>query len=884
MSFAAGTRLGPYEIVAPLGEGGMGMVYRARDTKLNREVAIKTVLPAVASDPNRLARFGREAQVLAALNHPHIAQIFGLEEAPNTAPLLVMELVNGETLDDRIAKGPIPLNEALSIVKQIAEALEAAHEQGIIHRDLKPANIKVRPDGVVKVLDFGLAKLVEPDAAGASMRGTTVHATHEGAIVGTAAYMSPEQARGQDVDKRTDVWAFGCVLYEMLTGQRAFSGDTVTDILAGVVAREPDLARVPAAVRPLLRRALEKDSRRRLRDIGDAMTLIEVSSDRTAVEPGATAGSRASSRSWIGWAAFGVAGVAAVAVSVLHFRERAETPKPAHYQLALPEGTVPLARLSPDGRWLLIGVQGVTSRLVLRSMESGEMRDVPGTAGANSAFWSPDGRFIAFSVQGALKKVSVEGGVAETIAARGGAAGCWGDGEFVVQNGRGGISQLPESGGDSRVLTVADTEHGEIHHEAPACLPGHRFLYFRHMQERGVSGIYIGDTNLQPEKQNPKPLMVADDGPLVVKGSDPSRDRLLFMKDDTLFAQPFNADTLELSGQPVRLAGRVLAGALLFTAVDHGPLLYRVTVNATRQLTWFDRQGQPAGSQGSPIRVLRGMRIAPDGTRAAIQQFPPDAEINNDDIWLLPFAQGPAVRMTSDMSAEAAPVWSNDSHEIAFMSNRNSHWAVYKQVVGNTTAEQVSEPSPVAPTLTSWSPDGRFILLTRGTPQTRGDLWALPVVGGSQQAPQPLLATSFAETGAVFSPDGRWVAYLSDESGQVEVYVRSFVVAPDGKPSLPEASKRMVSNGARGTIRWRRDGRELLYVGANGKLMAVEVMPGATFNAQPARPLFQLPQEYLAVPAASVAIDMLPDASRFLVSMPTNQAPRNDLEVVLNWQ
>jgi serine/threonine protein kinase/Tol biopolymer transport system component len=900
MSLASGARIGPYVVSAQIGAGGMGEVYRATDSALRRDVAVKVLPGGLATDSDRLARFKREAQVLASLNHPHIAQVYGFEQSGTAdagyGPVcaLVMELVDGPTLADRIARGPVPAPEAMSIASQIADALQAAHDQGIVHRDLKPANIKVRTDGVVKVLDFGLAKLHEPaESAPGNVSlpetATSPAMTRAGVILGTASYMSPEQARGQAVDKRADIWAFGCVVYEMLTGTQAFAGDTLTDVLAKVVGSEPDLSRVPAAVRPLLKRCLEKDVRRRLRDIGDATVILEAASHRDETPAGAEARRTRHSPAWM-WGALMVTSAIALGISLVHFRERTEVRSRTRVEMTVPAETTSNAfRIAPDGASLLLQLQTAAgNRLAIRSLATGDLRELPGTTGSGPGMWSRDGRSIAFAAGGALKRIAAAGGAPQTLVERGAGAnaGCWANGEVVFHNDRGGFSRVAETGGDSTVVTVVDRTRGEIHHESASCLPDGRFLYFRHLQERGASGIYVGVTTVPADKQSLTPVLVADDGPLFVPGRDATRHQLLFMKGATLFAQDFRPDRLELTGEPRQLADNAWSalGSVTFAANDGGVLVFRNANDPNRQLTWVDRDGTVSGTLDD-VMLVRSVRIAPDGSQAAVGRFPPGTRINNDDIWIAPFTGAPMSRLTSGQAAEVNPVWAPDGTRIAFFVI-DGVATVHQQTIGSSTSKPISTSIPAAGPLdlTDWSKDQRFILMTLGAPQTRNDIWILPVMPGAPGQPIPLVQTASAESTARFSPDGRWIAYVSDESGRNEVYVRTFVVAADGSPSAPEASKRMISTGARGGVRWRRDGRELLYLAADGRMMAAEVKPGGELRVEPPRPLFPIPAEYLRSQPGAALMDMLPDASRFLIAMPPREAPRTDLQVVLNWR
>jgi Tol biopolymer transport system component len=891
MSLASGTRFGPYEITALVGVGGMGEVYRAHDARLARDVAIKLLPASLMGDAGRVARFEQEAKILAALNHSNIAHVYGVERGVGTTAL-VMELVEGPTLAERIARGPIACDEALRIAAQIADALEAAHERGIVHRDLKPANIKLRADGAVKVLDFGIAKALDPTRATAAALMTAAE-TQTDFLLGTVAYMSPEQARGLPVDQRTDIWTFGCVLYEMLTGQEAFGGDDTAIVLARVLEGHADLdalPRVPPSVRRTLELCFEKDPRRRLRHIGDVRLALQ-----GGFESSSSDAPRAGSRSRIAWAGFAVATAVAAAVSAIHFGENAGRPAQARLQLTLPAGvSANTFALSPDGQSLLLQIQteGMT-KLVIRSIDSVELRELPGTEGAGRGFWSADGRHVGFSLRGALKRVAAAGGPAQEIVGDGvSAAGCWGNDEIVFQNTSGGLSRVADSGGDVTVVTAP--VEGELHHESPTCLPDGRFLYFRHAEERGASAIYIGRTDLTPAEQSSAPLIVADDGPLFVP--DRHGDQLLFMKGDVLYAQQLQSDRVELVGEPIRVADDVASatGSVYFTASGRGAVVYREAVNNDVQLTWFDREGRVTGTLLEPKSTLRGLKIAPDGRRAAIAQSPLGQRINNDDVWVVPFDGGPSTRLTSDAAIETSPVWSPDGARIAFASSRESRRAIYQQYAdGGPAAELLSIPvDPVTAAMlpNDWSRDGRFIVGTALSREFSGDLRILTLSSDSSEprAIAPLLATAFSETAPSFSPDGRWIAYASDESGRTEVYVRSFAVSAGGMPLASDSSQRLVSSGALGAPRWRADGGELLYVADDGKLMSVEIATAdGTLVTRAPRPLFQLPTAYVRRPGAltsTVLMDILPDASRILVPVPVEDSSSSTVQVVLNWR
>jgi Tol biopolymer transport system component len=883
MALAAGRRLGSLEIIELIGAGGMGEVYRARDLRLNRDVAVKVLPAALLRDAESRARFEREAQLLAALNHSNIAHIYGVEQFDDS-DALVMELVEGQTLGERLARGPLPFDDALDIARQIADALDAAHERGIVHRDLKPANIRIRTDGAVKVLDFGLAKAVQPERGSSvgdaaydptnSPTMTSPAMTERGIILGTAGYMSPEQARGQAVDRRADIWAFGCVLYEMLTGHRAFTGPTTTDVIAAVVHVQPDLARVPERVRPLIQACLQKDPRRRLRDAGDMLLLLE---NRDPASPPTL--SRVSRTAWI----VGAALAAAMTLGAFAFSRMNRSVAAARMIFDLPTPTGFLgALLSPDGRFLLLGTQtpGEPAELVLRAIDSREVHRVPGTDGVTGAFWSPDSQTIVFGAGGALKKIAVTGGTPDVLVPRGvNGRGCWLSDGFIVMNTDAGISKVPLTGGQPVPVTVVDHARGEIHHELPACLADGRFLYFRHLMEQGASGIYIGDPRLAATAQQRTPVVVASDGPVLVPSADTERQQLLFMQDQTLFVQTFDVRRTQLVGQPTRVVGSAVAGGFgLFSASATGLLLYVDAPSFSRQLTWMDRNGELGASLGPVIRVLRSVRLAPNGSRTALGMFPQDTPVNNDDIWLLA-SGGQLMRLTSAPSVETSPVWSPDSTRLAYTLLLTSSPGLYVQTAEpGAVAEKIADTRALP---SDWSHDGRFILLTSGG--TAGDVLVAPAQP-SDHPPLPLIAGPAAQGGAVFSPDGHWIAYLSNETGRTEVYVRRFDVSPDGTPSSPGTSSRVVSMGARGLLRWPRNGREILYMSADGRFMSVDVTLSPAFSTSAPRALFTFPAAYLrANPVGAGFGDISADGTRLLMAMPPADAAPPGLHVIVNW-
>ena len=879
----SGTKLGPYEILAPLGAGGMGEVYRASDSKLNRDVALK-ILPAVFThDAERMTRFRREAQVLASLNHPNIGSIYGLEEC-NNLRALVLELVEGPTLADRIIGGAIPLEEALAIARQIAEAVAYAHEKGVTHRDLKPANIKITPEGNVKVLDFGLAKVLqgpkdlESDPSRSPTYGNPT--TLEGMILGTAAYMSPEQAKGKPVDKRADIWAFGVVLYELLTGVHLFQRDTMSDTLAAVLKEEPDWNRIPARVRPLLQHCLEKDPKRRLRDIGDMHLLLE-----TASVPVET------HRPWLAWGAVVVFVVALAALSLIHFRERPLVSAPVQFQISssgsLLEGDA--FAVSPDGRHLAFaatGSDGVT-HLWIRDLDSLQVRVLsdshPVTLKPRRVvppfFWSDDSRFIGFQAAGKLAKIESSGGPAQTLCDVQGTVvgGSWNrDGAIVFADNTRGLMQVSAAGGVASPLTTFDPSRKEVVHVLPSFLPdGRHFLYLRASSIPENSGVYVGSLNTKPEEQDSRRLLATTSGPVYAPSSDSDSGHVLFLRQGTLMAQPFDARRLELSGEAVPVAEQV--GSVLdygfFSASGNGVLVYRSGAGLDYQLTWFDRQGRVLAKVAEPGRY-NSLAISPDGRRVAVSRTNPE-NTPNWDVWLLDVGRNTSTRLTYEQVRATFPVWSADGNSVIFDSIRGGEVNLYLKLASGAGDEQRLLKSDAGyKYATSSSRDGRFMLYTVEKPETKTDLWVLPMQG--DRKPTPLLRTEYNERSGQFSPDGHWIAYISDESGSDEIYVREFS-SGSAQGFGDAAGKWLISKGGGTDPRWRADGKELFYVASDGKLLSVDISDKPVFKAGASRPLFQLPPGFIGA-------DVTSDGGRFLVGVPVAQTATVPFTVVLNWQ
>jgi eukaryotic-like serine/threonine-protein kinase len=861
MPLSIGTRVGPYQITGPLGSGGMGEVYRARDSRLNRDVAIKTLPAEYFDDANRMARLQREAQVLASLSHPNIASIYGLEE-DHGVRALVMELVEGPTLAQRIAAGPIPLDEALDIARQIGDALEAAHEKGIIHRDLKPANIKLTPDGKVKVLDFGLAKAFENESASGNPENSptlTLESTRAGMILGTAAYMSPEQARGKAVDKRADIWAFGVVLYEMLTGRMVFAGETVSDTLAAVLRADIDWTRLPAGVPPkvrrLLQRCLARDLKKRLRDIGDAWMELDAPE-----EPSAALAARAPSGRWWLYLAAGIA-IGAISGAVLGvasvlWRTPPIQPRPVVRWSYMQKDYFGLPALSRDGTRLAFAqAEGNTFHIVLRMMDQTESKLLPGGEDGIYPVFSPDGQWIAFEGQndGKLKKIPITGGAPITLAEKALGDFDWGENNEIAFRAATGLMKVSAAGGQAQALTTIDSKKGETRHHDPHYLPGGQTLVFT--LDAGASQQVVA---LDPKKPVYHTLL---------EGAHNARytpaGYLVFVRGSTLFAAPFNPRRMELTGPEAPAIENVATFFLEdigeYSFSDSGLLVYMKgsTQSGKTILSWSDRMG--AKERFSQAEWWGTGRLSPDGRRVANAIFA--KQQTESDIWIFDIDRRIKTRLTFE-GFDQDPVWTPDGRRVTFGAMIAGKHGIYSAPMDGSGKAELFLPTERAVRPTSWSPDGKSLVY-----RMAGSLWVLPVENGSAAGqPHRLHDTAFSEDDGQVSPDGRWLAYSSAESGAPEIYVQAFP-AP--------GSKVRISTDGGSFPRWSKNGRELFYR-YGVEVMSVDVEAKPQFRAGIPKQLFRQ--------LGGTTWDAAPDGKRFLVEESPDLEPgARSMEGVVDW-
>jgi serine/threonine-protein kinase len=874
MPLTPGDYLGPYQVTSKIGQGGMGEVYRAKDTRLDRDVAIKVLSEALVRNSSRLSRFEREAKVLAALNHPNIAAIYGLERSADT-PALVLELVEGPTLADRVAHGPIPVQDALRIARQIAEAIEAAHELGVVHRDLKPANVKVRPDGIVKVLDFGLAKAFLGALRDPSESPDASATTEPGAILGTPGYLSPEQLYGEPLDRRADIWAFGCVLYELLSGKRAFHARNASDV-AAVIERAPDWhalpADVPVSVRRLLRRCLEKDPKRRLQHIGDARVEIEeslaLSSTDLAAELGverrAVGGHRASHLAIVALATGLIVGLA-----VWRFA-REPLPPPSEpitrFPLVLPQEQVMtssgrrLAELSPDGTHLAYTANG---QLYLRAMDRMEATPMSGTSGAQGPFFSPDGQWIGFWQGGQLKKVAIGGGAPVTLCEVTASMGAsWGPDDTILFGQLGtGILKVRGEGGRPEVVISIPAESGEVARQ-PQMLPGGKAVLFT--LSGGLGEWNQGRVVMQFPETGERRVLVegGTDAGYVATG------HLLYVQGHTLFARPFDRRRLEITGGPVSMIEGVAqnsgSGVAQFSASSTGSLVYvpDTAGESARTLVWVNRDGREEVITRER-RPFDSPRLAPDSRRIAV-----GIREDNIDIWVYDLVRGNLTRLTSDAGEDESPLWTPDGRHITFAASRAGVRVTLQRPMQGSGSEHAM---PIGQHrhhhLGGWSPDGRTLAFT--SLEASADIWL--ATAGDEAGARPFLQTAASEQAPVISPNGRWLAYASTETGRSEIYVQAF---PGG------GFNQQISTDGGTEPLWSASRSELFF--RNGdQMVVVEVGTEPKFSASRPHVLFERRYEHL--PWNERNYDVTPDGRRFLMVKGEAAPKAAHLVLVLNW-
>jgi eukaryotic-like serine/threonine-protein kinase len=881
MTLAVGTKLGRYEIRSQIGAGGMGEVYCAFDPNVNREVAIKVLPSAYSEDKDRLARFEHEAQAAGSLNHPNILTIHHIE-AHVSSPYIVSELLEGETLRDRMNGAALPLRKAIDYALQTAHGLAAAHEKGIIHRDLKPDNLFVTKDGRVKILDFGLAKLI--GAFDGSQSQTDVPTrrvdTDPGVVMGTIGYMSPEQLRGKPTDHRSDIFSFGAILYEMLSGKRAFRGESTADTMSAILREDPpDLAETNKNINPALERVvnhcLEKNPEERFHSARDLAFAIEALSGSAGTSGSTTTvlaslpTSKKKKRELVAWALAGVFLVTTAVIAWLYFRRAPTTERPVRFVIAMPENTSEVSDpvISPDGQTVaFIAISEGSRFLYTRVLGSIQAQRLAGTEDALSPFWSPDSNYIAFFSNNKLKKIQPTGGLAQTLCdVQSAYGGTWNQyGEILVSFDTKGINRVPAAGGASTRVLNLDESRQELAQAWPRFLPdGRHFIYQSWNGRSDDSAIFVASI----EGGNRKLLLKADSSPLYAQPG-----YILFSRGPTLMAQSFDAEKLQLSGEPFPIAEQVAyAAANSYSSVSvsqNGVMVFLSGNVSNRQLVWFDRNGKQLGLIGTTAEY-NDIVLSDDGKRLAMQKLVD----GNSDIWLMDLARGAQSRFTFDAATEDNPVWSPDGKLITFSSGSLNADAVafnlFRKVSSGAGNQEILLKTDLSKEATDWSNDGRFIIFQTYTQKTGGDIWVLPLAGDLK--PYPLLETEFEETQAFFSPDGRWFAYTSNETGRTEVYVQSF----------PQTGgKWLISTAGGSQPHWRGDGKELFYIAPDKTLMAVDINAGFTLETSTPRALFTTQVSSYSAPSRYV---VTADGHRFLINGPGGEASQTPVTVVMNW-
>ncbi|MCU1306765.1 MAG: hypothetical protein JWN45_1460 [Acidobacteriaceae bacterium] len=879
MALPTGTKLGPYEVIAPLGAGGMGEVYRARDTRLNREVAIKVLPAAFASDADRLKRFEQEASATSALNHPNILTIYDIG-THGGAPYIVAELLEGEELVEVLVNVALPSRKAIDYARQIVAGLDAAHEKGIVHRDLKPANLFITKDGRVKILDFGLAKL-KPSALAAvadSEGPTMMPVTNPGVVLGTVGYMSPEQVRGQAADHRSDIFSFGVVLYEMLTGRKPFAGDSAVELMNAILKDDvPELndndAKISPALEKIMRRCLEKKAEHRFHsahDLGFALEAVSTPTSSSGSLKAAISPAPQARHERTAWFVAGALALIALALGWMYFNRTSSDarsirlafvpPQNLAFNDAQPDNVIispdgqklAFSAVSPDGKW----------QLWVRRMDSLEAQLLPGTDDPLEPFWSPDSRSVAFGSQGKLKRIDLGGGSPQVLcdAARM-TGGTWSNKGVIVFGSDYGsaLFQVPATGGEPKPATIMDAKLANFGHSAPYFLPDGKHFLFR-INITDPKGVWVGSLDSPDIKQ----VLTDNTNAAYASGF------LLFLRNQVLMAQPFDTGSLQLKGEATPVISGSTSdgrGARRFTISDNGIFVWQGSWESEYQLVWFDREGKQVGTVGAPTKVTSGQEphLSPDGKRIAIKR--------DNNIWVIDLARETGIRLTSVFSQ--LPIWSPDGSHVGFQSSieGTSHRGIAQKAANGVGETELLLDGVKFPQ--NWSPDGRYILFMKRGVKTRLDIWALQLFGEKKE--YPLLNSSFDEREPQISPDGHWLAYCSDESGNYEIYVQPFTA--DGKVGV---DKRRVSTTGGTQPVWRRDGHELFFVADSGKMMSVDLKKSGTeLEFGTPKTLFQthMQNRYSILHE----YDASPDGQRFLIGTLIGESKAPPPTVILNW-
>ncbi|HEY4229329.1 MAG TPA: protein kinase [Thermoanaerobaculia bacterium] len=878
MTLAQGTRLGPYEILAPVGAGGMGEVYKAKDTRLERTVAVKVLPQHLSSSPEVRQRFEREAKTISQFSHAHICALYDVGRE-NDVEYLVMEFLEGETLAGRLARGPIPIDQTLRIGVEILSALDAAHRNGIVHRDLKPGNVMLTKSGV-KLLDFGLAKLAAApvsEVSGATSLPTAMQQsqplTTRGTILGTFQYMAPEQLEGGEAGPRSDIFSFGCVLYEMLTGQKAFSGKSQASLIGSIMNSDPApissiQPMIPASLDRIVKGCLAKEAEHRWSTAHDVMLQLQ-----WIAEGGSLAGvpapvvARRKNREKLAWGLFAAALLAAAALAV-GFVRRAPRPAPlVRFDLLSPPevATMDVPRISPDGRFLAFDATDMEgkARIWVRPLNSLTAQPLAGTDGGVRPFWSPDSRYVGFIADGVMKKVDVTGGPPTKICdAPGGSDGTWSSSGVILWDGTGTdpLYRVPAAGGTRTVAVPLDAAKKETSVGWPQFLPdGKHFIYLVTGEKPEDSAYWIGSIDSKDKK------MLAP-AQTLVQYAPPGQ--LLFVRDRTLVAQPFDASALKITGEAVPLAEKIgtdNVGLARFSVSHNGVLAYRTGETGGR-LLWRDRSGKELDTLGDPGDYANPT-LSPSGDRLAFNLT--DSRSGKGDIWIRDLARGVNSRFTLGAGNNVRPVWSPDGSAIVFTSDRSGAFDIYEKSAKGAGEEKLLFHSDEPKSASSWARDGKYVAYVSRNPKTQFDLWALPTTG--EKKPIPIAVSPFNEQSPMFSPDGRYVAYVSNESGRDEIYVQTF----------PEAGgKWQVSNEGGNDPSWRGDAKEIYYRSPDQKLMAVEIRGGADFQAGVPQALFPI-RVRVGAPRNKYAPTL--DGQRFMIAAPLGRDAMSPTTIVLNW-